>query len=103
MFYLPTHIPSDSGFADSAFGFGPGIKKRTDITFCGFLYSQKLQDTKCDTADLYKISEQKENIYLNDIAVYFSEGLNTVVKLAKRVVFGYQNFYRTRKRLLGFH
>ena len=54
MIYSPTEIPSDSGFADSAFGFGSGIKKCTEITLCSFLYSQKLQDTKCDTADLYK-------------------------------------------------
>ena len=69
MIYLPAHIPSDSGFADSAFGFGSGIKKSTEITFCGFLYSQKLQDTKCDTADLYK------NFYglnfFNDLSLCF--------------------------------
>ena len=54
MIYSPAEIPSDSGFADSAFGFGSCIKKRTEITLCGFLYSQELQDTKCDAADLYK-------------------------------------------------
>lgn len=54
MIYSPAEIPSDSGFADSAFGFGSGIKKRTEITLRGFLYSQELQDTKCDAADLYK-------------------------------------------------